>query len=84
VLGFIASNVRDNIRELEGALIRVAAYSSLNRAALSEEVARTVLADLLPATKPRGSPRISSSRRPPRCSASPSTSSAGRAAAGRS
>ncbi len=53
VLGFIASNVRDNIRELEGALIRVAAYSSLNRAALSEEVARTVLADLLPATKPR-------------------------------
>ena len=53
VLGFIASNVRDNIRELEGALIRVAAYSSLNRAALSEEVARSVLADLLPATKPR-------------------------------
>jgi chromosomal replication initiator protein len=53
VLGFIASYVRDHIRELEGALIRVAAYSSLNRAALSEEVARTVLADLLPATKPR-------------------------------
>jgi chromosomal replication initiator protein len=53
VLGVIASNVRDNIRELEGALIRVAAYSSLNRAALSEEVARSVLADLLPATKPR-------------------------------
>ena len=53
VLGFIASNVRDNIRELEGALIRVAAYSSLNRAPLSEEVARSVLADLLPATTPR-------------------------------
>ena len=53
VLGFIASNVRDNIRELEGALIRVAAYSSLNRAPLSEEVARSVLADLLPVTKPR-------------------------------
>ena len=29
VLGFIASNISDNIRELEGALIRVAAYSSL-------------------------------------------------------
>jgi chromosomal replication initiator protein len=53
VLAFIASNVRDNIRELEGALIRVAAYSSLNRAPLSEEIARSVLADLLPATKPR-------------------------------
>ena len=45
--------MQDNIRELEGALIRVAAYSSLNRAALSEEVARKVLADLLPATQPR-------------------------------
>jgi chromosomal replication initiator protein len=53
VLGFIASNIRDNIRELEGALIRVAAYSSLNRAPLSEEVARSVLSDLLPATQPR-------------------------------
>jgi chromosomal replication initiator protein len=53
VLGFIASNIRDNIRELEGALIRVAAYSSLNRAPLSEEVARSVLHDLLPAHKPR-------------------------------
>jgi chromosomal replication initiator protein len=53
VLGFIASNVRDNIRELEGALIRVAAYSNLNRSPLSEEVARSVLADLLPVTEPR-------------------------------
>ncbi len=53
VLGFIASNIQENIRELEGALIRVAAYSSLNRAPLSEEIARSVLADLLPTTKPR-------------------------------
>jgi chromosomal replication initiator protein len=53
VLAFIASSIQDNIRELEGALIRVAAYSSLNRAPLSEEIARSVLADLLPATKPR-------------------------------
>jgi len=53
VLGFIATHIRDNIRELEGALIRVAAYSSLNRAPLSEEVARKVLADLLPATQVR-------------------------------
>jgi chromosomal replication initiator protein len=53
VLSFIASNIRDNIRAIEGALIRVAAYSSLNRAPLSEEVARTVLIDLLPSTQPR-------------------------------
>jgi len=53
VLAFIATNIKDNIRELEGALIRVAAYSSLNRAELSEEVARKVLADLLPPATPR-------------------------------
>ena len=53
VMGFIASNIQENIRELEGALIRVAAYSSLNRAPLSEEIARSVLADLLPTTAPR-------------------------------
>ncbi|MFZ4583817.1 MAG: chromosomal replication initiator protein DnaA [Acidimicrobiia bacterium] len=53
VLAFIASNIKDNVRELEGALIRVAAYSSLNRAPLSEEVAQRVLSDLLPASRPR-------------------------------
>jgi chromosomal replication initiator protein len=53
VLAFIAENVVDNVRELEGSLIRVAAYSSLHRVPLTEEVAREVLADLLPATRPR-------------------------------
>jgi chromosomal replication initiator protein len=53
VLAFIASNITDNVRELEGALIRVAAYSSLNHSPLSEEIAKSVLADLLPPTKPR-------------------------------
>jgi chromosomal replication initiator protein len=48
VLSFIAGNIVDNVRELEGALIRVAAYSSLHGVRLSEEVARQVLADLLP------------------------------------
>ena len=55
VLAFIATNISDNIRELEGALIRVAAYSSLHRAELSEEVAQRVLADLLPPTTPASS-----------------------------
>jgi chromosomal replication initiator protein len=53
VLGFIAENVVDNVRELEGSLIRVAAYSSLHRVPLTEEVAREVLSDLLPASRPR-------------------------------
>jgi chromosomal replication initiator protein len=53
VLNFIASNISDNVRQLEGALIRVAAYSSLNRLPLSEDVARQVLIDLLPPVVPR-------------------------------
>jgi chromosomal replication initiator protein len=53
VLNFIASNISDNVRQLEGALIRVAAYSSLNRLPLTEDVARQVLIDLLPPTVPR-------------------------------
>jgi len=53
VLEFIATRITNNIRELEGALIRVTAYASLNRVPLTEEVAREVLADLLPASRPR-------------------------------
>ncbi len=54
VLAFISTNITDNVRELEGALIRVAAFAKLNReTALSAEVAHEVLADLLPASKPR-------------------------------
>ncbi len=53
VLAFIADSVVDNVRELEGSLIRVAAYSSLHRVPLTDDVAKEVLADLLPATRPR-------------------------------
>jgi chromosomal replication initiator protein len=53
VLDFIASNVRDNIRELEGALIRVTAFASLNRQPLTRETAETVLADMVAASRPR-------------------------------
>jgi chromosomal replication initiator protein len=53
VLAFIAEHIVDNVRELEGSLIRVAAYSSLNRVPLTEEAARTLLADLLPSDRPR-------------------------------
>jgi chromosomal replication initiator protein len=53
VLELIATNVKNNIRELEGALIRVSAFASLNRESLTIELAEKVLADILAAGKPR-------------------------------
>jgi len=53
VLELIAANVRDNIRELEGALTRVSAFASLNRETLTRETAERVLADILDASRPR-------------------------------
>ena len=53
VLELIASNIKDNIRELEGALTRVTAYASLNRQPLTREVAERVLADVIGARQPR-------------------------------
>jgi chromosomal replication initiator protein len=53
VLELIATHVRDNIRELEGALIRVSAYASLNREPPTLEMAERVLSDILDAGRPR-------------------------------
>ena len=49
VLEFIASKVSSNIRELEGALIRVTAFASLNRSPVDLGLAELVLKDLFPA-----------------------------------
>jgi chromosomal replication initiator protein len=48
VLEFIASKISTNIRELEGALIRVTAFASLNRAPVDFPLAEAVLRDLIP------------------------------------
>ncbi|MGV9792601.1 chromosomal replication initiator protein DnaA [Gordonia sp. NPDC003422] len=48
VLELIASKIERNIRELEGALIRVTAYASLNNAELDMSLADVVLQALLP------------------------------------
>src|SRR5207245_2721812 len=48
VLEVIASKFDQNIRELEGALLRVAAFSSLMRHPVSTELAEHALEDLLP------------------------------------
>jgi chromosomal replication initiator protein len=53
VLELIATHVKDNIRELEGALIRVSAFASLNREPLTRELAEKVLSDLLSSSEPR-------------------------------
>jgi chromosomal replication initiator protein len=53
VMGFIASNITNNIRELEGALIRVAAFASLNGESLTMALAEQVLADTLRDNRPR-------------------------------
>jgi chromosomal replication initiator protein len=47
VLEFIASKMSTNIRELEGALIRVTAFASLNRAPVTLDLAEIVLKDLV-------------------------------------
>ncbi|WP_299168574.1 chromosomal replication initiator protein DnaA [uncultured Arthrobacter sp.] len=47
VLEYIASKISTNIRELEGALIRVTAFASLNRQAVDENLAEIVLKDLI-------------------------------------
>jgi len=51
-LEIIAERVTLNVRTLEGALIRVVAYSSLTGRALTAELAREVLDGLYPASKP--------------------------------
>jgi chromosomal replication initiator protein len=48
VLELIASRVSSNIRELEGALIRVTAYASLQQQDITSQLAQAVLKDLFP------------------------------------
>ena len=53
VLEFIATHVKENIRELEGALIRVTAFASLNHQPMSRALAEEVLSDIVSAGQPR-------------------------------
>jgi chromosomal replication initiator protein len=55
VLEYIASHIDRNIRELEGALIRVTAFASLNRTPTDVSLAEVVLRDLIP---DNGAPQI--------------------------
>jgi chromosomal replication initiator protein len=52
VCHFIARHVQKNVRELEGALIKISAVHSLTGQAVTEEFASQVLRDILPAQRP--------------------------------
>jgi chromosomal replication initiator protein len=58
VLEYIASRISTNIRELEGALIRVTAFASLNRQGVDMSLAEIVLKDLIPESQGSGAPQI--------------------------
>ncbi len=52
VVLLIANTIHSNIRELEGALIKVVAYSSLTNRAITEELAEEALKDIISNHKP--------------------------------
>lgn len=51
ILGFISSNIKNNIRELEGALNRLAAYQKLNNKVPDLEIAKSLLKKLIQAPR---------------------------------
>ncbi len=53
VLAFMAHKIQRNIRELEGALIRLLAHASLNRQPLTVDLAAKILQDVLPSSDAR-------------------------------
>ncbi|NSW77027.1 MAG: chromosomal replication initiator protein DnaA [Candidatus Atribacteria bacterium] len=48
VINFIANRIPSNIRELEGALVRIKAFCTLNRVSPNVEVTQEILKDILP------------------------------------
>ena len=82
-LEHIAERVTDNVRALEGALMRVVAFGSLTGRPVTAELADEVLAGLYPELRKRARAddrRARSRSAPPRPSASPSRRSSPRAA----
>ncbi len=53
VIEYVATHVKSNIRELEGALIRLQAHAALNSREIDQELAREVLRDLIKEARPQ-------------------------------
>jgi len=53
VIFFIATNVKSNIRELEGALLRVIAYGNLNHREIDLDLAKEALKDVVSGNQKR-------------------------------
>ncbi|MBO8170006.1 MAG: chromosomal replication initiator protein DnaA [Thermoanaerobacteraceae bacterium] len=53
VMTFIANKIQSNIRELEGALIRVAAYASLTNKEINPDLAAEALKDIVQTSAPK-------------------------------
>ncbi|MDD9148496.1 MULTISPECIES: chromosomal replication initiator protein DnaA [unclassified Sporolactobacillus] len=53
VMIYIANQIDTNIRELEGALIRVIAFSSLNNQDINVDLAAEALKDIIPSSRPK-------------------------------
>ncbi|QGU00608.1 Chromosomal replication initiator protein DnaA [Candidatus Syntrophocurvum alkaliphilum] len=53
IFDYIATNIHSNIRELEGALIRLLAYATITKRPLDMTLAAEALKDILPAPQPK-------------------------------
>lgn len=53
VFEFIATHIKSNIRELEGALTRIIAFSSLTKREISIDLSKEALKDIITSTKPK-------------------------------
>jgi chromosomal replication initiator protein len=53
VIQFIAANIKSNIRELEGALLRVVAYGNLNQKVINMDLAKEALKNILSGNRMR-------------------------------
>ena len=53
ILNYIATNIKSNVRELEGALNRILAFSSLTNKPITVELANEALKDLISKDKPK-------------------------------